>query len=155
MNRQISRNYTERHELERAIERIDALRRDAREALKSIEDEDAFEAEFDRIGEMYSILPLAEEAEWLEYPERRNTWFKGFAASFGCCKNKRISPRQADVFTRYTEELHGTEHGYINRRRCRVGDTRIEIATHASGGHWVTITKRPANEIRRLISLAK
>ena len=96
---------------------------------------------------------LADECQWLEYPEAVNPWFRSFVLSFGTCENRKISEKQMGVFSRYAEEEHNpnpanNETSYL----CRVGLLRIK-ATKFLNGCYLSITESPVDEINRLIDL--
>lgn len=110
------RNYKKRMELQAQIKKLEAQRETAREALYRLDDEtelpdEEFHARLDSIEEQYNTDCLYDKLLALEYPQSRNQWFKGFFESFGICKSRRITAKQADVFKRYSEAQHERSHG--------------------------------------------
>lgn len=129
INGHIRRNWDERKTIwDKAdeLEKMQNAELDTLYADDSISD-DEIDALDDKIHKKYAeIWTLRSRAQWLEYPQARNSWFTDFVKSFGLVKNKQISQKQADVFEKYSEKAHWHEYGRGTRYRVRVGNLCIE-----------------------------
>ena len=133
------RNANERAELWRRLMEIHAERESALASVPVDNDE-----VYDAVWDKFSSMETAVYNKWffLDYPEPKNAWFRGFAESFGECKDKRISEKQAGVFMKYMEESHNPEYGRGTSYYCRIGNVGYKLTmfpSHKPG--YLTTTK--------------
>lgn len=125
MDWSIRRNIKERDNLWKQIQKMKQDKEAAWDAIDDLDDE-SWDEEFDRIAKEYDTTNLFNKMFYLEYPESRNEWYKGFVQSFGVCKNKRISNKQAEIFTRYCEAEHEYSYGRGSNYYGRCGNLGIK-----------------------------
>ena len=87
----------------------------------------------------------------------RNEFFKGFVSSFGDCKDRKITQKQVDVFTkylpvfetRYNSTIGG--HAFISSiaYACIYAGRAYKVSDHGNGGH-ITVWGRSLRRERGL-----
>ena len=83
--------------------------------------------------------PIWLRANALEYPLRRGWFADVFAPSFGLCENKKLSPKQTDVFRKYCVSNEDTWRS--GETFCRFDDKFVKLAIpkFSKGIGYVTI----------------
>ena len=112
MNWNIKRNFEKRIELSGRIKALEEERERRLDALPDSLTDEEYDSEYDRIFSDFSadILRLEKLERALEYPETRNEWFLSFVQSFPVGDSK-LSPKQAAIFARYSEQIHEKRYG--------------------------------------------
>jgi len=141
MNMYVSRNFEEREKLQHLVMQMEL---NAKEELDVIPEDiscEEYDAKANEIYEKYDTSSIRFKIFALEYKEVRNEWFSNFVRSFGECVDKKVSPKQANVFYRYTEDEHEKSYNSFGcSRYARVGDLFVEF-THGRSYGYVTIKR--------------
>lgn len=124
----------------------EALRSEREKKLDAISEADAisdeeYDSMVDSIFAEYDakMNPIWLKATALEYPLRRGWFADVFATSFGLCENKKLSPKQTDVFKKYCVQNENTWRS--GETFCRFDDKFVKLAIpkFSKGIGYVTI----------------
>jgi hypothetical protein len=135
-------NYDKRRALFAQAKEMEKKRDEELDALPDDMEDEAYDNAVDEAFKRYNTLPIYEKIRALEYKESRNAWFRDFVKSFGICKDRRVTRKQAEVFARYSEPRHEWRSGRGMQYYVRVGNLFIEtwIFSQNEPG-YVTITE--------------
>ena len=97
-----------------------------------------------KLMELYKQHKEKADAVWqkafaLRFPKRKGWFAEGFAPSFGICENKKLSPKQTQVFVDYCISYADTWRN--DNTYCRFGDKLVTLTCprYANGCGYVTI----------------
>jgi hypothetical protein len=144
MNWNISRNYEKRLDLHNKIKALEKEREKKIDALSDSLPDAEYDAALDRIfSEWEEESRKLEKLEMaLEYKEAKNDWFSSFVHSFPVCESRKVSPKQAAIFAKYSEQAHERKNGRGLDYFVRVGGLFIETTVFPGmEGGYITITE--------------
>lgn len=137
---------TDREKRAKLLRQYDALKAEREKKLDAIAEDDTLsDAEYDAMTDSIvaeykaKMDPIWLNANALAYPLRRGWFADVFAPSFGLCEDKKLTPKQTDVFRQYCVSNDGTWRS--GETCCRYADkfVMLVIPKFSGGIGYVTI----------------
>ena len=128
------------------LTQYEALKAEREKKLDAISEDDTLsDEEYDSmVNSLFAEYKAKMDPIWLKstalaYPLRRGWFADVFAPSFGLCENKKLSPKQTDVFRKYCVSNEDTWRS--GETFCRFDDKFVKLAIpkFSKGIGYVTI----------------